>query len=69
MTTVSIEGALAARLMAFAGENESLDEVVARMLTEYLDYLEHIAGPEDRALAEAGMSDYAAGLAREDAAA
>ncbi len=69
MTTVEIDDALAGRLMAFAGENESLDEVVTRALTEYLDYWEHTAGPEDRALAEAGMSDYAAGLAREDAAA
>lgn len=69
MTTVNIDDALAARLMAFAGANESLDEMVARMLTEYLDDLKHTAGAEDRALAEAGMSDYAAGLAREDAAA
>ncbi len=69
MTTVRIDDALAAQLMAFAGENEALDEIVARVLTEYIYYLEHIAGPEDRALAEAGMSDYAAGLAREDAAA
>lgn len=68
MTTFTISDALADRVMAFASENESLDEVVARLLTEYLDDLEHIVGSENRTLAEVRMADYAAGLAKEDAA-
>ena len=46
MLTITIDDALAARLMDFAGENESLDAVVARLLTEYLDERERAVGTD-----------------------